>query len=93
MAASLLVGIIPRHRHDLLRRRNPLATRFLGGGAAVIQHYALRLALWRAGKLPRDYIGFLDYAAQRLLLRKVGGGYIFVHRTLLEYFADRELEM
>jgi hypothetical protein len=33
--------------------------------------------------LPR----FLDYAAERILLRKVGGGYIFVHRLLLEYFA------
>jgi hypothetical protein len=26
--------------------------------------------------------------AYRLLLRKVGGGYIFVHRLLLEYFAS-----
>jgi hypothetical protein len=24
----------------------------------------------------------------RLLLRRVGGGYIFIHRTLMEYFAS-----
>ena len=27
---------------------------------------------------------------ERILLRKVGGGYIFVHRMLLEYFAELE---
>jgi hypothetical protein len=26
----------------------------------------------------------------RILLRKVGGGYIFIHRYLLEYFAGLE---
>jgi len=36
-----------------------------------------------------DYAKFLDYAAERILLRKVGGGYIFIHRMLLEYFAAR----
>jgi hypothetical protein len=35
-------------------------------------------------------VAFLDEAAERLLLRKVGGGYIFVHRLLLEYFASLE---
>jgi len=36
---------------------------------------------------PFNYIRFLDYATSRLFLRKVGGGYIFIHRMLLEYFA------
>lgn len=58
----------------------------------VIRHYSLRLALWQLQKIPLDYIRFLDYAAERILLRKVGGGYIFVHRTLLEYFASLEDE-
>jgi hypothetical protein len=31
----------------------------------------------------------LDYAAERILLRKVGGGYVFLHRMLLDYFAAR----
>lgn len=31
---------------------------------------------------------FLDYAAERIFLRKIGGGYIFIHRYLMEYFAS-----
>ncbi|HYU75307.1 MAG TPA: hypothetical protein VEL31_21780 [Ktedonobacteraceae bacterium] len=27
-------------------------------------------------------------ATERILLRKVGGGYIFIHRLLLDYFAS-----
>ena len=46
--------------------------------------------LWRNGSLPWDCVSFLDYAAERILLRKVGGGYIFLHRLLLDYFADLE---
>jgi hypothetical protein len=61
-----------------------------GGGGAVIQHYTLRLILALNNHAPLNYVPFLDYAAQRILLRKVGGGYIFVHRMLLEHFADRE---
>ena len=42
--------------------------------------------------MPRNYARFLDYAAEELtFLQKVGGGYIFVHRYLLEYFAAMEL--
>jgi hypothetical protein len=48
----------------------------------------LHWLLWRAGSIPWNYRRFLDSAAERLLLRKVGGGYIFVHRLLLEYFAS-----
>jgi len=33
-----------------------------------------------------------DYAADRIFLRKVGGGYIFIHRMLMEYFAALETE-
>ena len=58
------------------------------GGRAVIQHFTLRLILWRNGNIPWNYARFLDYAAERIFLRKVGGGYIFVHRLLMEYFAS-----
>jgi hypothetical protein len=37
-------------------------------------------------------VDFLDYAAERIFLRKVGGGYIFIHRLLQEYFAARYKE-
>ncbi len=60
----------------------------LMGGWACLRHYVLRLLLWRAGAMPWNYPRFLDYAAEHILLRKVGGGYIFVHRLLLEYFAS-----
>ena len=59
----------------------------LGGGYAFIQHFVLRWFLWYARSMPWNYPRFLDYAAERILLRKIGGGYIFVHRLLLEYFA------
>jgi hypothetical protein len=62
----------------------------LFGLGAFFQHFALRFWLWRANSLPRNVAAFLDEAAERLLLRKVGGGYIFIHRLLLDYFASFE---
>jgi hypothetical protein len=58
------------------------------GGAATIKHYALRLILWLRGYTPFNFIKFLDHCAKLILLKKVGGGYIFIHRMLLEYFAE-----
>jgi predicted lipid-binding transport protein (Tim44 family) len=60
------------------------------GGLACLQHLSLRFLLWRNDFAPWHYVRFLDYAAERGFLRKVGGGYIFVHRLLLEYFAMLE---
>ena len=57
------------------------------GGTAVLKHYSLRLILWLKGYTPFRFIGLLDYGAKLILLKKVGGGYIFMHRMLLEYFA------
>jgi hypothetical protein len=65
----------------------------INGGLACIQHLVLRVLLWRTGYTPWNYPRFLDYASERILLRKVGGGYIFVHRLLLEYFASLELRL
>ena len=63
------------------------------GGRAVFQHYTLRWLLYRNGSLPfRDLVPFLDYCAERIFLRKVGGGYIFVHRLLMEHFASLHTE-
>ena len=57
------------------------------GGAACVQHYVLRILLWRNDYAPLNYVRFLDYATERVFLRKVGGGYIFTNRLLMEYFA------
>ena len=52
----------------------------LGGGlgAALCARWGLGLSF-----------GLLDYAAERIFLRKVGGGSIFIHRLFQEYFAAR----
>lgn len=61
------------------------------GGLEVLRHYTLRLILCINGYTPLLYADFLDYAAERLIfLRKVGGGYMFIHRYLLEHFAEME---
>jgi DNA polymerase III delta prime subunit len=64
----------------------------VGGGATFVQHSILRIVLALNNHAPLNYVRFLDHAAERILLRKVGGGYIFVHRMLLEYFASLEEE-
>jgi hypothetical protein len=64
----------------------------LFGGKACLLHLALRLCLVRNDLATWRYARFLDYAADRILLRKVGGGYMFIHRMLLEYFAARYVE-
>lgn len=60
------------------------------GGTACIQHFVLRLLLWQANCTPWRYTRFLDYTAERVLLRKTGGGYIFIHVLLLKYFCSCE---
>lgn len=59
-----------------------------GGGRTWMEQVILRFLLWRAGCAPLDYAAFLDYAVERILLRRMGGEYIFIHRLLLEYFAS-----
>jgi uncharacterized membrane protein YphA (DoxX/SURF4 family) len=56
----------------------------------LLQPFILRFWLWRVSCLPWNMIAFLDEAASRLLLRKVGKRYIFIHRLLLDYFASLE---
>jgi hypothetical protein len=71
---------------------NALAFGVLGailyGGGDAILHLILTTILWYKGHIPRHYIHFLNYAADRVFLQKVGGGYIFVHRMLMEHFAN-----
>jgi hypothetical protein len=62
----------------------------LNGGLACLRHWVLRFLLWCAESIPWTCPHFLYVAAERILLCKVGGGYMFVHRLLLGYFANRE---
>ena len=59
------------------------------GAMDVIYHRILRGCLQRNGILPRSLAAFLDQMSALALLQRVGGGYIFLHRLLLEHFADR----
>lgn len=64
-----------------------LLTALYTGWIACIQHIVIRMLLWRAGEAPLRYVRFLEGAVRCILLQRVGGGYIFVHRMLLDYFA------
>jgi DNA polymerase III delta prime subunit len=60
------------------------------GGYACISHLTLRIILSTNNILPWNLADFLDFATERIFLQKVGGGYIFIHRLLLEHFAAME---
>lgn len=64
----------------------------IGCSDAVIKHVLLRLILRLKGNVPWNYARFLDYATTLIFLRKVGGGYIFVHRLVMEHFASLDEE-
>ena len=67
-----------------------LYTGMIFGGFACIEHFLLRIMLWFKNFAPWDYAKFLDYAADRIFLRKVGGGYVFIHKNIMDYFASLE---
>jgi DNA polymerase III delta prime subunit len=67
-----------------------LTTGLLKGGLACLRHYTLRVLLWRQGAIPWHYAHFLDSMVERILLRRVGGGYIFLHRLLLDHFINNQ---
>ncbi|MGH7957900.1 MAG: NACHT domain-containing protein, partial [Opitutaceae bacterium] len=66
-----------------------IAAAFWYGGIDAIQHLVLRRMLRRSGWIPKAFVAFLDHAARLIFLQKVGSGYLFVHRQLLEYFAEQ----
>jgi hypothetical protein len=56
-------------------------------GFALTQQTLIRLKLHRADLLPIPIRPFFDYAVQCLFLRRAGEGYLFVHRSMQEFFA------
>ena len=63
-----------------------------GAGISCLKHVVLRCILWRQGQIPWNYAWFLDRATEYGFLQKVGGGYVFIHRAVLDYFADLQLK-
>lgn len=93
---DLVVGVAGRIVEGLVSGL-VLGVAFLGfataikyGGAAVFLHFALRYVLTRTGALPWRLVSFLDNCVDLMFLRRVGGGYIFTHRFLFEYFTLKD---
>ena len=63
-----------------------------GGGKTCFQHITLRFILNFLNLAPWNYARFLNYAAELRLMKRIGGGYVFYHRMLMEHFANMELE-
>ncbi len=62
------------------------------GGINCIKHYCLRIVLMHNNLMPWDYAKFLDYSADRIFLKKIGGGYTFIHGMIMDYFASLEAD-
>jgi hypothetical protein len=96
LLAVLLVGLLFDLSRGLIVS---LIFGFLGGilsglyfrGPTLIQHYAVRFILSRNNILPWKLVSFLDHCVDLIFLRRVGGGYIFVHRLLMEHFAEMDV--
>jgi len=93
LAFGLIVGLIYGLIYGLSRVLSGVLTfgligGLISGGMFALKHFVLRLFLWRNGSAPLHYVAFLAQAKDLLFLRQVGGGYIFVHRLLREYFVS-----
>ena len=58
----------------------------------LTKHYALRFIFRKYGLIHKKSAAFLDHVVDLIFLRRVGGSYIFVHRLLMEHFAEMEVE-
>lgn len=84
-SSELILGLILGSFFGLLFG---LIAGLIGGGDVVAKHFILRFFLWWNGQIPWNYARFLGYATSLIFLRKVGGGYIFVHRLVMEHFTN-----
>jgi hypothetical protein len=57
------------------------------GGIAVLMHAAVRTIIALGTPVPLRMVPFLDRAVDLALMRRIGGGYIFLHRTFQDYLA------
>ncbi len=54
----------------------------------LIKYVVLKTVIKIFNIFPFDIENFLNYATKNIILRQVGSGYIFIHRLLLEHFAN-----
>ncbi|MDY7004389.1 MAG: NACHT domain-containing protein [Cyanobacteriota bacterium] len=57
-------------------------------GLPGLKNFVLRIILFFNGHIPWNYRRFLNYAASRLLLQKVGDRYKFIHHLLFKHFTE-----
>ena len=88
LLGGFIFGLIIPEKHLVLAIGCGPILGLMLGGLFCLNHFVLRLVLWFSRLAPLRYARFLDHAAERLFLRKVGGGYIFVHRMLRDYLAS-----
>ncbi|MEO1287117.1 MAG: hypothetical protein AAFV93_05065, partial [Chloroflexota bacterium] len=81
LAIGLIIGLI----YGLF---GGLIVGLISGLADVIKHLILRWVLIHQNLAPHRYDHFLLAMVERRLMRRVGGSVIFIHRYLLEYFAN-----
>lgn len=58
-------------------------------GQVLIQHLIIRIILWWNRCAPWNYSRFLDFVSRSMVLRRAGGGYLFMHRSLMEHLAKK----
>jgi hypothetical protein len=63
------------------------------GWDAYMEYRFLMHSLFRLHLIPPHFVNFLDFAADHVLLQRVGGGYRFVHALVLDYFAAQWPEL
>lgn len=61
---------------------------FYYGGVTLIKHIFLRLLLVVQRRIPGRLSPIANQAEAAIFLRRVGGGYIFIHRLVQDYFAS-----
>ncbi|MCA9572058.1 MAG: hypothetical protein KC656_29670, partial [Myxococcales bacterium] len=88
---STLVGL-PHPERSAAAVAGPMLGLIAGmvrGGWAVVMHLALRIVLAATTPLPLRLVPLLEAAADRGLLRRVGGGYLFLHRSFQRFVGSR----
>ncbi|MBE9066782.1 NACHT domain-containing protein [Leptolyngbya cf. ectocarpi LEGE 11479] len=71
-----------------------LLAALLGGqrsGQVLIQHLIIRIILWWNRRAPWNYARFLNFVTRSMVLRRAGGGYLFMHRSFMEHLAKKSL--
>jgi eukaryotic-like serine/threonine-protein kinase len=64
----------------------PAATWY--GGQAVVRHACLRMLFGWCGTFAFRVVKFMSFAEQRMLVKSAGGGYVFLHKSVQDYFAS-----